>query len=198
MLMAKIDIKSAFRLLPVDPTDHHLLTMKWCKQLYIDTCLPLPTSCLIFQQICCHGFWNRREYRRLCTIQMTSSPQALSESPTCLRNLASPQALLNPPLAYATQRLSRGYAITWEYHWHQRRWKDHRNHLPSQAQSWTLGTWRHAYHMRNCNEFMIMQPPGLSDIKLQRGRFFPGRSITNSASCCLFFYLSISFFGHGL
>ena len=39
-LLAKIDIKSAFRLLPVHPANHHLLAMKWHKQLYIDTCLP--------------------------------------------------------------------------------------------------------------------------------------------------------------
>ena len=38
--MAKVDIKSAFHLLPVHLTDRHLLAMKWCKQLYIDTCLP--------------------------------------------------------------------------------------------------------------------------------------------------------------
>ena len=39
-LLAKIDIKSVFRLLPVHPADRHLLAMKWKKQLYIDTCLP--------------------------------------------------------------------------------------------------------------------------------------------------------------
>jgi len=30
-LLAKVDIKSAFHLLPVHPADHHLLAMKWCK-----------------------------------------------------------------------------------------------------------------------------------------------------------------------
>jgi len=39
--LAKIDIKSAFRLLPVHPADRHLLAMKWDGNLYIDTCLPL-------------------------------------------------------------------------------------------------------------------------------------------------------------
>ena len=39
-LLAKIDIKSAFRLLPVHPTDRHLLSMRWKKQIYVDTCLP--------------------------------------------------------------------------------------------------------------------------------------------------------------
>ena len=36
-LLAKIDIKSAFHLLPVHPSDHHLLAMKWNKG---DCCLP--------------------------------------------------------------------------------------------------------------------------------------------------------------
>ena len=39
-LLAKIDIKSAFRLLPVHPADRHLLAMKWHDHLYVDTCLP--------------------------------------------------------------------------------------------------------------------------------------------------------------
>ena len=39
-LMAKIDIKSAFRLLPVHPADRHLLAMEWQNKIFIDTCLP--------------------------------------------------------------------------------------------------------------------------------------------------------------
>ena len=39
-LLAKIDIKSAFRLLPVHPADRHLLAMEWHGVIYIDTCLP--------------------------------------------------------------------------------------------------------------------------------------------------------------
>jgi len=39
-LLAKIDIKSAFRLLPLHPSDCHLLAMKWNKGIYIDSCLP--------------------------------------------------------------------------------------------------------------------------------------------------------------
>ena len=39
-LMAKIDIKSAFRLCPVHPADHHLLGMKWKGQFYFDRVLP--------------------------------------------------------------------------------------------------------------------------------------------------------------
>ena len=39
-LLAKADIKSAFRLLPVHPTDWHLLGMEWQKNIFIHTCLP--------------------------------------------------------------------------------------------------------------------------------------------------------------
>ena len=39
-LLAKIDIKSAFRLIPVHPADRHMLGMKWGEVVYIDTCLP--------------------------------------------------------------------------------------------------------------------------------------------------------------
>ena len=37
-LLAKIDIRSAFRLIPVHPADRHLLAMKWKGALYIDSC----------------------------------------------------------------------------------------------------------------------------------------------------------------
>lgn len=39
-LLAKIDIKNAFRLLPVHPADRHLLGMEWRGLIYIDSCLP--------------------------------------------------------------------------------------------------------------------------------------------------------------
>ena len=39
-LLAKIDIQSAFRLIPVHPADRHLLAMEWKGAVYFDTCLP--------------------------------------------------------------------------------------------------------------------------------------------------------------
>ena len=39
-LLAKVDIKNAFRLLSVHPADCHMLAMKWNNQVYIDTRLP--------------------------------------------------------------------------------------------------------------------------------------------------------------
>ena len=38
-ILAKIDIKSAFHLLSVHPSDRHLLAMEWNKGIYIDTYL---------------------------------------------------------------------------------------------------------------------------------------------------------------
>ena len=38
-ILAKIDVKSAFVLLPVHPSDRHLLGMSWNKALYVDNCL---------------------------------------------------------------------------------------------------------------------------------------------------------------
>lgn len=39
MQLAKIDIKSAFRLLPVHPADRHLLAMRWDQHIFINKCL---------------------------------------------------------------------------------------------------------------------------------------------------------------
>ena len=39
-LLAKIDIKSAFRVIPVHPADRYLLAMRWREKIYIDSCLP--------------------------------------------------------------------------------------------------------------------------------------------------------------
>ena len=39
-LLVKIDVKSAFRLLPVHPADRHLLGIEWREFIYVDNCLP--------------------------------------------------------------------------------------------------------------------------------------------------------------
>jgi len=75
-LLTKIDIKSAFQLLPVHPTDRHLLVIKWKQQLYTDTCLPsgfaLPPSFLIYWQTYCLGSWRDRVSPLLCTTLIIS------------------------------------------------------------------------------------------------------------------------------
>jgi len=49
--MAKTDIKSAFRIVPIHPDDYHLLGMKWNDSYYFDRCLPMgcSSSCAIFE-----------------------------------------------------------------------------------------------------------------------------------------------------
>ena len=49
--LAKTDIKSAFRIIPIHPSDFPLLGMKWDNQFYFDVCLPmgLSSSCQIFK-----------------------------------------------------------------------------------------------------------------------------------------------------
>ena len=38
--MAKVDVKDAYRMVPVHPDDRYLLGMQWDGRLYIDTALP--------------------------------------------------------------------------------------------------------------------------------------------------------------
>ena len=40
-LLAKVDIKNSFQLIPVHPGDRHLLAMQWKNQIYIDTAVCL-------------------------------------------------------------------------------------------------------------------------------------------------------------
>ena len=49
--LAKTDIKSAFRIVPIHPDDRHLLGMRWDGRFYYDTTLPMgcSMSCAIFE-----------------------------------------------------------------------------------------------------------------------------------------------------
>ena len=50
--LAKTDIKSAFRIIPIHPEDYPLLGMKWRGNYYFDRCLPIGcrSSCAIFER----------------------------------------------------------------------------------------------------------------------------------------------------
>jgi len=50
--LAKTDIKSAFRIIPVHPLEHSLLGIKWANVYYFDRCLAmgLGSSCAIFEK----------------------------------------------------------------------------------------------------------------------------------------------------
>lgn len=52
VFLAKTDIRSAFRILPVHPDDYNLLGFKWNNKFYYDRCLPMGcrSSCKIFEE----------------------------------------------------------------------------------------------------------------------------------------------------
>ena len=51
--MAEVDLKAAFRMVPVRPEDWELLGIKWDSEYYIDTCLPfgLRSAPFLFNQV---------------------------------------------------------------------------------------------------------------------------------------------------
>ena len=51
--LAKTDIKNAFRIIPINPKDHHLLGMKWRGKYYYDRCMPMgcASSCRTFETL---------------------------------------------------------------------------------------------------------------------------------------------------
>ena len=50
-LIAKCDIESAFRVIPISPSEYHLLGFTWQNKYYADCCLPMgcSSSCKIFE-----------------------------------------------------------------------------------------------------------------------------------------------------
>ena len=61
--MAKSDIKDAFRLIPIHPSDYHLMGFMWQNQYYYDKCLPMgcSTSCKIFERFSSALRWILKE-----------------------------------------------------------------------------------------------------------------------------------------
>jgi len=104
--LAKVDIKSAFRLLPVHPADRHLLAMQWDRGVYIDTCLPLGlrSAPKLFDTMAELLAWILKQRAVTFLIHylddfLTVGPPA---APTCQRNLetiVSVCQLLGVPLA---------------------------------------------------------------------------------------------------
>ena len=51
--MAKADLKYAFRIMPIHPSDYHLLGFKWNDHYYFDMVLPMgcSVSCKLFEEL---------------------------------------------------------------------------------------------------------------------------------------------------
>ena len=62
--MAKTDIKSAFRIIPIHPDDYHLLGMTWNDSYFFDRCLPMgcSLSCAIFEAFSTALEWLAKHY----------------------------------------------------------------------------------------------------------------------------------------
>lgn len=58
-MMAKSDIESAFRVLPVDPDSFRLLGCHWQEEFYVDRCLPMgcSISCALFEKFSSFVEW---------------------------------------------------------------------------------------------------------------------------------------------
>lgn len=68
--MAKTDIKSAFRIIPIHPADYSLLSMKWDHMYYFDRCLAmgLCSSCAIFEAFSTSLEWISIHLLRACSV----------------------------------------------------------------------------------------------------------------------------------
>jgi len=61
-VLAKTDVRSAFRIIPVHPSDYPLLGLQWKGQWYYDRCLPMgcSSSCKIFESLSTAMEWIAR------------------------------------------------------------------------------------------------------------------------------------------
>jgi len=105
-LLAKIDIKSAFRLLPVHPSDRHLLVMEWDRKFYVDACLPfgLRSAPKLFNVLADLLSWILKNKQVTPILHYLDDFLLLGppESPTCANNLSAIKAVcmeLGIPLA---------------------------------------------------------------------------------------------------
>ena len=105
-LMSKIDLKNAFRLIPVRPKDWNLLGICWCHQFYVDTCLPfrLRSAPHIFNELSTSIHWILQHTYGIQNLLhylddfFTAGPV---DSPVCKQNLQAMFALcdkINAPI----------------------------------------------------------------------------------------------------
>ena len=65
--LAKTDIQSAFRIIPINPKDYHLLGMKWDSLYYYDRSMPMgcSSSCRTFEILSTAVEWIARHRLRI-------------------------------------------------------------------------------------------------------------------------------------
>ena len=105
-LLAKIDIKSAYRIIPVHPADRHLLGMSWKGGIYVNTALPfgLRSAPKIFNAVANTSEWILQQHgvSKLWHYLDDFITAGAAGSHECLRNcqiITSMCDLLGVPLA---------------------------------------------------------------------------------------------------
>ena len=105
-LMAKIDLKNAFRIIPVRPEDWNLLGICWRNEYYIDTCLPfgLRSAPFLFNQLATAIHWilqHKYQIRHLLHYLDDFFTAGLPDSSECANNLTAMLSLcenINAPV----------------------------------------------------------------------------------------------------
>ena len=129
-LLAKIDIRSAFRLLPVHPADRHMLGMRWNGGVYIDTCLPfgLRLAPKLFNILAEFLAWIARQRNVSFLIHylddfLTMGPPS---SVSCQHNLDTIIQICNylgVPLASRKLKAHQLPCLFWALYWIPSRWR---------------------------------------------------------------------------
>lgn len=67
ILLSKVDVKSAYRLVPVHPDDWHLLGMQWRGKYYYDVVLVfgLSSACRLWERVATAAHWIARRFLKL-------------------------------------------------------------------------------------------------------------------------------------
>ena len=98
--LAKADVESAFRIIPIHPDSHHLLGFKWNNKFYYDKCLPMGCriSCRLFERFTCAIQWILKTKFLIPTMS-----HILDDFIFVSDNQSSCQKYLNTFMALATQ-----------------------------------------------------------------------------------------------
>ena len=102
-LLAKLDIRNAFRLMPVHSADRHLLAMEWKSGIFIDTCLPfgLRSSPKLFNILADFLAWILEHQGVSCILHYLDDFLTIGRpgSIECILTMIQVCQLLNVPLA---------------------------------------------------------------------------------------------------
>ncbi|KAL9987025.1 hypothetical protein ACROYT_G001259 [Oculina patagonica] len=89
--LAKTDVRSAFRIIPVNPLDYQLLPMQWKGRYYVDGCLPMgcASSCKTFEALSTAMEWIARNKLAISNILHILDDFLILIHPTMLAVLPS-------------------------------------------------------------------------------------------------------------